>query len=160
MAVAERPGEEIWELTVPGRIHVEVTNHRGRPQDLSVEGVGSRLRLTTTDREIAQERIRDIDLDPFTNGTLMRIDSAARAENRARDELADSDLEEVFNLTGGEFEGIVRELSETNVRRMHAMAVKVDATASQSGFLKKLLDERYPIGGTTPTYEEMMRAPQ
>lgn len=160
MAVVERPGEEIWELTVPGRIHIEVTNHRGRPQDLSVKGVGSRLRLTTTDREIAQERIRERSNDPFTNGWLRRIDSGARSDERAHDELSDADLTEIFTLTGGEFEDIVRELSEVNIRRMNAMAQAVDATASQTLFLKQIIEERYPIGGDTPTYREMQNAPQ
>lgn len=159
-AIAERPGEEIWELTVPGRVHIEVTNHRGRPQDLTVVGTGSRLRLSTTDREVAQERIRLPEHDPFTNGMLRRIDSAARAEDRARDELSDEELAEVFALTGDEFEDIVGALSETNIRRMKAMAESVDAAASQITFLAKLVEERYAVGGSTPTYEEMMRAPQ
>lgn len=160
MSIAERPGEEIWELLVPGRVHVEVTNHRGRPQDLTVRGVGSRLRLTTTDREIAQERIRDTAHDPFRNGMMRRIDSAASEADRAHDELSDDDLTEIFTFTGAEFEDVVNALSEVNIRRLNAMAEAVDATASQTAFLKKLIQTRYPIGGSTPTYDEMIGSPQ
>lgn len=160
MSIAERPGEEIWELTVPGRVHVEVTNHRGRPQDLTVHGVGARLRLSTDDREICQERIRDKAHDPFTNGMLVRVDSGAKASEKSNDELTDEDLQQVFELTGQDFEDMVKELSEVNIRRMTGMAEAVDATASQIAFLKNLIAERYPIGGTTPTWEEMQRSPQ
>lgn len=160
MAIAQREGEEIWEMTVPGRVHVEITNHRGRPQDLTVRGVGQRLRISTTDREIAQERIRGEEHDPFRNGTLRRIDTGERLEEKSKDELSDEDLTEVFTLTGDEFETIVDELSELNVRRMNAMADTVDATSSQSAYLKKIIEDRYPVGGTTPTYEEMMRSPK
>lgn len=160
MALAQRAGEEIWEMTVPGRVHVEITNHRGRPQDLTVRGVGQRLRLSTTDREIAQERIREAEHDPFRNGTLRRIDTGERLDEPSKDELSDDDLTEIFNLTGDEFEAIVGELSELNIRRMNGMAESVDATASQIAYLKKTIEERFPIGGSTPTYEEMMRAPR
>lgn len=160
MSVAERPGEEIWELTVPGRVHVEVTNHRGRPQDLTVKGVGSRLRLSTTDREITQERIRSVEHDPFLNGTLRRIDSGAKESDRSADELSDEDLRGVFEMTGPEFEDVVAALSEVNIRRMKELAPKVDATASQTAFLAKIIQQRFPIGGSTPTYDEMMAAPQ
>lgn len=160
MALAQREGEEIWEMTVPGRVHVEITNHRGRPQDLTVRGVGQRLRLSTTDREIAQERIRDTEHDPFANGMLRRIDSGERLEQKSKDELSDEDLQEVFSITGDEFEAIVSNLSELNIRRMKGMAEAVDATSSQTAFLNKIIEERFPIGGTTPTYEEMMRSPK
>lgn len=158
-AMAERAGEEIWELMVPGRVHVEVTNHRGRPQNLTVIGRNSRLRISTTDREIAQERIRTPENDPFRNGMLRRIDSQANDAERDANELSDEDLTHVFNLSGAEFEEMVRSFSQTNVRRMKAMAEDVDATASQIAFLKSYIDEKWPIGGTVPSYEEMQRAP-
>lgn len=158
-AMAERAGEEIWELMVPGRVHVEVTNHRGRPQNLTVIGRNSRLRISTIDREIAQERIRTPENDPFRNGMLRRIDSQANDAERDANELSDEDLTHVFNLSGNEFEDMVRSFSQTNVRRMKAMAEDVDATASQIAFLKSYIEEQWPIGGTVPSYEEMQRAP-
>jgi hypothetical protein len=157
--MAERAGEEIWELMVPGRVHVEVTNHRGRPQNLTVIGRNSRLRISTTDREIAQERIRTPENDPFRNGMLRRVDSKASDAERDANELSDDDLTHVFNLSGVEFEEMVMSFSETNVRRMRAMAEDVDASASQISFLKTYINEKWPIGGTVPSYEEMQRAP-
>lgn len=157
--MAERAGEEIWELMVPGRVHVEVTNHRGRPQNLSVSGKKSRLRISTTDREIAQERIREAEHDPFRNGMLRRVDSKAVDADRDDNELDDSDLREVFNLTGTEFEDVVRSLSQVNVRRMREMCEEVDATNSQIAFLKQHIEDTWPIGGTVPSWEEMQRTP-
>jgi hypothetical protein len=158
-SMAERAGEEIWELMVPGRVHVEVTNHRGRPQNLSVSGKKSRLRISTTDREIAQERIREAEHDPFRNGMLRRVDSKVLAAERAVNELSDEDLREVFNLTGDEFEDMVRSFSEVNVRRMAGMTEEVDASNSQIAFLKQYIADTWPIGGTVPSWEEMQQAP-
>lgn len=157
--MAERAGEEIWELMVPGRVHVEVTNHRGQPATISVVGKKSRLRISPTDREICQERIRDVENDPFENGSLRRIDSKVLEAERAANELSDDDLREVFNLTGPEFEDMVRSFSQVNVRRMAAMTEDVDASNSQIVFLKDYIQETWPIGGTVPSYEEMQRTP-
>lgn len=158
-SMAERAGEEIWELMVPGRVHVEVTNHRGRPQNLSVVGKKSRLRISTTDREIAQERIRVAENDPFRNGMLRRVDSKVVDTQRDDNELSDDDLREVFNLTGADFESLVRTLSEVNVRRLREMTEDVDASASQIAFLRKHIEDTWPIGGTVPSWDEMQRVP-
>lgn len=147
--------QEIWETTVPGRVTVTITNSRGRPQDLSVVGAGQRLRITATDRELVEESIRDRQNNPFRNGTLYQVGGPKAIEPASPDALSDEDLRLTFESTGAEFESIVEALSEVNVRRLKVLTGPVDASRSQIEFLDKIIAERYPVGGDTPTYREM-----
>lgn len=158
--VALRENEEVWELTVPGRIHIEVTNIAGRPQPLTVSGVGQRLRIKTTDRQIVQERVRNAQNDPFLNGMLVRIDGRRSESERSPEELNDADLAEVFQLDRADFEAMVDAFGEVNVRRLEGMATAEDASVNQVDYLKKSIATRWPItSGSTKTYDEMMRTP-
>jgi hypothetical protein len=40
------------------------------------------------------------------------------------------------------------------------MSIPADAAASQIRALDSIIERKWPIGGTTPTYEEMMAAPK
>ena len=155
--VPTRDGEEVWELTVPGRVHVEVTNHLGRPADATAVGKGSRLRLSTLDRQLAEERVRDQALNPFRNGTLVQVVGAKDGDSA--NALSDADMLEIFALSPAEFESVIADLTELNIRRLKAMTILADATASQIAAIDDLLQERYPIGGSMPTYDEMMADP-
>ncbi len=158
-----RTGEEIWETTTGGRVWVEVTNEKGQPRALSAGGrAGARLRITSEDREIAQERILNPDLDPFTNGLLVRIDTDQQGDDRTKsvNALNTEQLVEVFAKTGKKFHDAVDSFNELTVRRLLAIAKDVDATNSQITYLEKAVEERWPIGGDTPTYREMMTSPQ
>lgn len=153
-----KPGEEIWELNVPGRVHVEVTNHLGHPTNRTVAGKGSRLRISTMDRELAEEQIRNAEHNPFRNGMLMPVGGSA---DRDAAQLSDEDLASLFtDAKDKEFDEILSGLSEVNVRRMAAMAQPVDASLSQSAMIKEQIENRWPIGGTTPTWEEMQQKPK
>lgn len=154
---ADKPTQEIWELCVEGRVSLTVTNSQGRPTQISERGKGRRLRLTTEDRLLAQEQVRVGQNDPFTNGMLVRVKAHGDA---APDELSDDELTEIFQLSGSDFENVVRDLSEVNIRRIKAMCGPVDASTSQVKFVEDLIEERFAIGGTTPTYEDMMRDPR
>lgn len=152
----KRPDEEVWESCVKGRVWVEITDARGMPKVTSTLGVGARLRITAEDRQRNQERIVDIQGDPFINGMLRRID-ANQSEDPTTDSpqaLADEDLKMVFTLEQAAFEEYVSELNELNVRRMKDMA-PVNASVLQDKFLDEQLQTRWPIGGDTPTYREM-----
>lgn len=158
-----RAGEEIWETTVTGRVWVETTNDRGQPRAMSVGGrAGARLRISAEDREIAQERIINRELDPFTNGSLIRVDSDQQSDERTKstDALNTEQLVEVFAKTGKAFQAKVDGFNELTVRRLLDMAEDVDATNSQINYLKKSIEERWPVGGDTPTYREMQGDPR
>lgn len=147
--------QEIWETTVPGRVTVSVTNSRGRPQDLSVVGAGQRLRISPGDRELVEEGIRDQQNNPFRNGVLYQVGGPKASEPASPDALSDDDLKAAFDATGSDFESIVEALSEVNIRRLKQLTGPVDASRSQIEFLDKIIAERYPVGGDTPTYREM-----
>lgn len=160
MTIPARDGEEVWEMQLPGRVHIAVTNHLGRPADRTVQGKGSRLRIGTLDRQLAEEMIRLPENNPFRNGTLVHL-SGGPAPVEDPNALSDSDLREIFAVHDGEFAELIASLTEVNVRRMKDMAKAgkpkggVDATVSQVQMIADLIEERWPIGGSTPTYDEM-----
>lgn len=145
---------EIWEMTLPGRVTMTVTNSRGRPQEISAMGKGQRLRMTTEDRQIAEEGIRSLDNNPFRNGMLVRIDDA-KDHVPAPDELSDEELAGIFQLDQDDFQNTVTALGEVNIRRLKSMFAEVDASKSEIDFVNNLIEERYAIGGSMPTYDEM-----
>lgn len=154
--LVKRPDEEIWESCVRGRTWVEITDHRGAPKNISVVGVGSRLRITTIDRIRNQEVVRDPQGDPFLNGMLMRVDSDQKQDPTTDSSQvhSDDDLKMVFTLEEDAFTVYVDELNELNVRRLKEMA-PAHASVAQDKFLTELLLRKWPIGGDTPTYREM-----
>lgn len=157
-----REGEEIWELTVPGAVWVEVTNDRGKAVPLCVGGrPGARLRISTEDRIITQEQIVERELDPFVNGMLCRIDADQQDDEKTAsvDALTTEDLMKVFSKSGRAFQAAVDKLNQTSVRRMNEMAEDVDATASQITYLKDSIATRWPIGGDTKVYREIKGLP-
>lgn len=152
-----RPDEEIWESTIPGRVSLAVDNGRGGTKGISVKGQGQLLRLTSMDRELAEEVVRDPANNPFRNGALVRID---KGEHQAsHDELSDADLGDLFGLDQSDFEAIVPTLSELNVRRLRAMAPVINARHAQVEYLGTYVEEHYAIGGSMPTWDEMQAKP-
>lgn len=145
---------EIWESTIPGRVSLTIENSQGRPQTISIIGKGSRFRIAETDRELAEEVVRQKGNNPFRNGMLVRVDDG-KGHAPSPDELSDDDLKAIFTLDQSDFQATVRELGEVNVRRLKAMVVEVDASKSEMEFIDELIQEKWPIGGSMPTYEEM-----
>jgi len=145
---------EIWELTIPGRVTLEVPNPRGRPQTITALGKGQRLRISTYDREIVEEGVRVMDNNPFRNGMLVRVDKSAE-HAPSNEELSDADLQAIFELGQDDFRATVTELGEVNVRRLKAMVGEVDASKSEIEFIDELIADRWPLGGSMPSYDEM-----
>lgn len=157
--IPSREGEEVWESTVPGRVHVAVTNHLGRVADVTAAGTGSRIRISTLDRQLAEEQCRDLEVNPFRNGMLFKI-AGPDQEGDTSNVLNDEAMIEVFNLKPQEFEKILGDLSELNVRRLKAMSVPADAAASQIRTLDELIELKWKVGNSTPTYDDMMTGPK
>jgi hypothetical protein len=151
-----RPHEEIWELTCDSRVSMEVTNERGGTKDITAQGKGQVLRITTIDREMAEEVVRDAALNPFRNGTLVRVDSGPHQPSP--DELSDDDLAAMFDLDNDDFQAVLPNLSELNVRRLKAMTVKADVKHQQVQLLTEYIDDHYRVGGSMPSYDEMQQA--
>lgn len=151
----EREGEEMWEMQLPGAVYVEYTNHLGKPADKSVSGKGSILRIATIDRQLAEEKIVDHVANPFRNGTLVYQKGGAAQPERAPDALTDDDLAELFVMRDDEFDAVLEELSQVNVRRMQALAKGQDASISQVAAIDGVISRKWPLGGAMPSYEEM-----
>jgi len=149
-------GEELWTSNVAGAIWVKVTNKRDEVEGLQITA-GQRLRITKRDREMNQDRIRDGKRDPFTNGMLKRLDADQNLDARTAtpDALSVEEIMVIFSTTGPQFERKVASLSEVPIRRMRELAVDVDATQSQIKYLDDIIAERFAVGGTQPTYEEL-----
>jgi hypothetical protein len=145
--VTAKVGQEVWELTTGGRVWVETTDAKGIAKAKSVVGRGGRLRISTEDRELAQERTRDSKNDPFTNGTLVRIDADQNEdENTASTSaLTDEDLLKVLaKKQGGVFKKAVEEFSEVTFRRLRTlMRDNDDVTSAQTKAMQEVYDEKY-----------------
>lgn len=152
--------KEIWESQIPGRTSFTVEDERGRKRTESAYGKGQRLRITTKERELVEERIRTEDLNPFRNGALVHINrrSAEEGGEPAPDqEMTDEDLSALFDLDDADFEGAVPGLTELNARRLNGLS-KEDGSSARRGqgeWLEEYLKTAYPIGGDTPTYREL-----
>lgn len=152
----------MWETTTTGVVWVPVVDERGRERDVRTGGKeGARLRLSITDREIAQERMMDPASDPFTNGLLRRVDADQNAvpDTVTDQALSTTELLVVFSKSGAAFQSAVRKLNEINVRRMRDVAETVDASTSQVTFLDAQIEERFRKHGSMPSYDELQTAP-
>lgn len=151
-----RDGEEVWESAVPGQVWLEITDEKGRSRPVVVRGYG-KLRIRAEDREIVQDGVVDPQFDPFTNGSLVRVDQDQGADPRTASPFAlDTErLVGIFALPTAGFQEAVDGLNEITVRRMLGMVDAVDAAASQVAYLQAVVRERWPVGGDTPTYREL-----
>lgn len=158
--VRTKEGEEAWETTTGATIYLGITNPRGHSKVKKFGGKpGSRVRISTTDREINQDAITNEDSDPFSNGLLKRLDKDQNEdESTATDQALDTEeLMALFGKSGNAFQSAVRALNERNVRRLRAIAEDVDASASQISFLDEHITEHYRIEGSRESYDELVR---
>lgn len=153
--------EEIWELTTDSRVSVTVEGPQGRDRTITAKGKGGRVRIKPEAREIAEERMRKPELNPFRNGMLVQITSDGEALPVEPDSgaLPDDDLLELLNLGEEDFEAAVLDLGEVNVRRTLALAKGANAGIVHVKVLEDVIRERYSVGGSTRTYEAMMAPP-
>lgn len=159
--VKAREGEEVWELTVPGRVWVKVTKftRTGHPVTEAVswgpKKQGQQFRISTSDREMNQESVQDPQNDIFRNGMLVRVDADQNEDEdtASEDAVSTEDLLSIFNKNGNAFQSAVRKLGELPIRRMREIADAVDATNAQVRFLDELIEERYRRGGAQPDVE-------
>jgi len=159
-----REGEEIWETTTEGLVWVPIVDTRGREKQVKVGGrVGSRLRIATEDRELAEERLQDPLASAFRNGMLVRVDSRAGdhadADYDQGQEITTEALVKAFaTKNGNAFHAFVDGLNELNTRRMYEMAAAVDASVAQVTYLQGRVETYRPVTeGVQPAVLEMQR---
>jgi hypothetical protein len=141
--------QEKWEMTTGGTVWVQVVSDkiRGTMKDRKVQGRGSVLRIDSEDRQLTQERIRDSKNDPFTNGTLIRVDADQNEDEATASvsALSDEDLLGLLSKKqGATFKKAVEPLSEVAFRRLRALMKDNDSvTAAQSKAMQEIYDENY-----------------
>lgn len=145
---------EIWEITVPGRVSINVHLPGGIVRNISRKGEGQRLRLSTYDRKVAQESVRDPNNDAFANGMLVRVDLAGAKVNKSPNELDDQALAQVFALDDDDFAATLDTLTEVNVRRLKTMCRKAKATTAQAEAIEETISSKWSIGGDTKSNRE------
>ncbi len=156
---------ETWESAIAGTTWVWTYNRRDdryiKTRVGGREG-SNRIRISRDDRKYNQEMVpvENRLLDPFTNGTLILVDTANRDDQLdTRYHYTKAQLEEMFELREPELfkEAIEGIESELIIRRLYSMAEKI-GTNEQTQILRDICDERWPIGGTQRTVREMIEA--
>lgn len=172
MGRSEQPHEkqvEVWEITTQGTVWVWAYDRRQDNYKQSRVGGGGgggskKLTITLDDRLYNQEMVVDEspELDPFTNGMLRRLSGPELNEDTQVDttnHLSNEDLTSLLQVRDEDLfkEEIIEIKSELLLRRLVDVAEK-EGTVWQHEFLKELITERHPIGGTQKTVREMIAA--
>lgn len=154
MAIVPNPlNQEVWEMQTGGTVYVQES---GKDRATRVRGKGSRLRINPEDRQLVQERIRKKQHDPFTNGTLVRIDKNQQDDPDTASPSAKGDLELVKILTQKQparFKKSIEELSEIALRRLKDLAEENDVSLNQMGAINEVLREKFYPGAKEPTHD-------
>lgn len=157
-------GTELWETAIDGVVWVRVVDRRGNERQVKVgPSKGARLRIKTGDRENSQDSILKEGSDPFTNGTLRRIDSGAPEDPEGdlrRHTYTDAVLAFVMTHTAKDFDVLIDAMNERGVRSMKAYAVEHDGTVTQLAKIQDTIDEKYKIEAVMPSTAEIIEAEQ
>lgn len=149
--------QETWEVVVPGGIRVwKLSRRTGEYETVRVHGTkGPKLlRITKDERLYNQELIPEESKqhDPFENGSMVRV------EGQERIGVTDEDLQTYLEI--GDVDVFIEALEdiadkELIMRRLYRLA-ETEGTMAQVEAIRDVLDERYRVGGTQPTVQEMM----
>lgn len=140
---------EVWEATTGGRVWVETTLDpaKGTTKMRSVVGKGNRLRISTEDRLVAQERTRDKKNDPFTNGLLLRVDDDQQKDDTTKSPSAasDEDLKKIFKMRQiARFTSAVDDLSEVSLRRLVTLSKEDESiSVAQKERMTEMLNDKF-----------------
>jgi len=154
---------ETWETTGEGTVWVWIYDKREDkyvPQRVGGRAGSRRLRIRRDDRKYNQEQIveENRQLDPFTNGMLRLVEGGDDSID-ATYHWTLEDYQNLLNLRDEDtFKAEVEEIeSELIVRRLKDVAEK-HGQLWQVDFLRDLIDERYRVGGTQKTVQQMIDA--
>lgn len=156
---------EVWQLTGKGTLWLykydrredRWTKHRFGG---SSGGGSGRVELTVGERRYNQGRVvpeNRLEHDPFTNGRLVRLTGPEDAELDTKYHWTEEHYKTLLELRDmdifrEEVESITNELI---LRRLYDFA-RTKATVEQLEFVRNLVTERYPIGGTQRVVQEML----
>lgn len=144
-------GKETWEMQTGGTVYVEslIDPVRGLTKMLKASGKGARVRISTMDRKLAQERTREKKHDPFTNGLMLRVDSDQQEdeETASPSAMTDSGLTKLFAFKQqARFRAAIGDLTEVSFRRLMALSEEDEnVTAVQLNILKEHFNSTFSI---------------
>jgi len=162
---------ESWEGTTPGTVWVWIYDRRNdsyKKARIGGRGAGgtNRINITVGDRRYNQEQVVDEMRanDPFTNGMLIRTKGPELTEDDeflqdTSNHKTNVELLQYFEIRNiDEFKEAIDDIeSELILRRLDSLAHN-NALASQAQVLRELIDQRYRVGGTQKTVQEMLDA--
>jgi len=153
---------ETWE-SVKGTGTAWVWTYNKRDKDYVKTRVGGpsggsrRLRISVADRRYTEEQILEENWaqNPFRNGMLRLVSPAHDPQLDLSNQLTDDELLAFFDIRNeAKFEVKVRGLgSELVLRRLKGLAEQ-NATLPQLDVLRRVIDERYRVGGTQRAMRE------
>lgn len=144
-------GKETWEVQTGGTVYVEslIDPVRGLSKTLKASGKGARLRISTMDRKLAQERTRDEKHDPFRNGLMLRIDEDQQEdpETASPSAMSDEGLKKLFALKQqARFRAAIGDLSEISLRRLKALAEDDETVTSvQNDIINTRIEDEFSV---------------
>lgn len=151
---------EVWEATTDGTtwLHKKNPQIAGTWRQHKVGGRGSkRITLTVEERLHNQELMpyENDYLDPFTNGTLIRV-SPAEGGERSVSEVSNAQLLELFEISNDDvFASEVGEIgSEVVLRRLLALAEK-HASMVRYNMVRDVVEDRYKRNKTQTSVADL-----
>ncbi len=156
---------ETWEATTAATTWVYTFDKREDRYKLTRVGGRSgsrRLMISRDDRKYNQEILpyENTSQDPFTNGTLRLVsDRSLDDELDTRYHYTDADIAAFYEVREADafLEAISDITSELVLRRIAAFG-DTSGTIAQLEAIRGLLRERYPVGGTQKSVQEMIDA--
>lgn len=154
--------KEEWTMQTNGRVWVEITvdASKGSTKHVNVKGKGARLKISTEDRQWAQERTRDKKDDVFTNGILCRTDADQQAdpETASPSAVDDASLKKLLALRPiTKFTAAIDELSEVSLRRVMKMIPEDDnVTSAMEKRVQDTFNTKFSVNKNTDPAEALL----
>ena len=152
--LVQREEFETWRMTTRGTVWLERTGHNrfGQPTGeqfrVGPKQQGVDFQISRHDREDNQRRIRDKARDPFRNGTFVRVDGDQQDDpvTASPDALSLEQLLDILDLTQDDFEARVPEMGEVPIRRLHELALQMNAAYGKVTFLETYIKDKWASG--------------
>ena len=168
MARTSQPGEttvETWEITHEGTVWVWQYDRR-EDKYIKVrcggrQGGSRRLHISSDDRRFNQEQVVDEmkEHDVFTNGSLRLVSKERSEDIDTTYHLSPEDLKAYFDLKDVDlFASEMADIKSELVLRRLLEIGENEATNAQLTVLRDLIDQRYRVGGTQRSVQEMIDA--
>jgi len=117
--------------------------------------VGQKFRVNPDAREAYENLLEDPTRSIFVKGSLRRVDKPEESPVKA---VPEDDLRAMFKVRGMGFQAGVKKLADEPFRRLLRIAEESDISVAQQKFLTEHRRERFPVGGPTSQYEELVKS--